>query len=459
MNYSLTILEEHYTKLTDAIFSAPGLEGAAYLVCGRSKAEGELRLLVREVVPVEAQHYPIREPLRLSIDSASYVSIVKRARGTGDSLVFVHSHPGGIVGFSRQDDREEAKLHEFFGNRVPDVPHGSLVISGPSGVRGRIWTPSKGWTSIGRVRIIGRRLQFFDQGDDHEEIPEFFERQVRAFGADIQRLLRRLHVGVVGAGGTGSSAIEQLARLGLGTLSIFDGDVFDPSNSNRVYGSSIADKGRHKVDIAADMVRRMGLGTVINAYPTYITDLGTARRLRECDIVFGCADKQIPRGILVQLSLRYLIPVFDMGVKIDSKDGVIRGVEGRVTTLMPGEACLFCRGRISSEMIRLESLTPGEWQALADEKYAPEIDGPAPAVIPFTTAVAAQGVSELLQRLTGFMGGERRSSEVLLLLDQSRTRTNKLDPKPECLCAQTTLWGRGDTKRFLGVNWAEPCAV
>src|SRR5207248_7110695 len=100
------------------------------LVCGRSKAEGALRLLVRDVVPVEAQHYLIREPLRLSIDSASYVAVAKRARGTGDSLVFVHSHPRGIVGFSRQDDREEAKLHEFFRSRVPEVPHGSLVISG-----------------------------------------------------------------------------------------------------------------------------------------------------------------------------------------------------------------------------------------------------------------------------------------------------------------------------------------
>jgi hypothetical protein len=94
-------------------------------------------------------------------------------------------------------------------------------------------------------------------------------------------------------------------------------------------------------------------------------------------------------------------------VKIDSADGVLRGIFGRVTTLFPGEACLFCRGRVTAAAIALEALDPVERRARAAERYVPELDENDPAVITFTTAVAAQGITEMLHRLTGFMGEER----------------------------------------------------
>jgi molybdopterin/thiamine biosynthesis adenylyltransferase/proteasome lid subunit RPN8/RPN11 len=455
--FTLTISEEYFHELQRVVFSDPGAEGAAYLLCGLSDTGEEKRLLIREVVPVEPQHYLRRDSNRLSIASESYVRIAKRAKLSGNSVVFVHSHPDGIPDFSVQDDREDEALHTFLSDRAPDGVHGSLVLSRPNIARGRVWTP-EGLAVIGRVRVIGRRFTFIDSLSDDGPVPEFFDRQVRAFGPDIQKLLARLHVGVVGAGGTGSSVTEQLVRLGVGTVSVFDRDVFDKTNVNRVYGSSIADAGRNKAHIAGEAAQRTGLPTAVRVYPEHITVRGTAMRLRACDIVFGCTDRHAPRGILVQLALRYFIPVIDTGVKIDSKDGTIRGVTGRVTTLLPGEACLFCRERISAETIRLESLTLNERRALADEGYAPELETPAPAVIPFTTAVAAQAVTELLHRLTGFMGEDRRSSEVLLVFSESRTRTNRQPPNPECLCAKRAVWGRGDTRRFLDMSWPEQAA-
>jgi hypothetical protein len=123
---------------------------------------------------------------------------------------------------------------------------------------------------------------------------------------------------------------------------------------------------------------------------------------------------------------------------------------------MPGEACLFCRERITSKMIELESLSPEEWQVLADEGYAPQLEGNSPAVIPFTTTVAAQAVSELLHRLTGFMGDKRHSSEVLMFFHEGAIRTNRTPSGAECLCLQQALWGRGDGRDFLGLTWPEP---
>ena len=454
MRYTLTITEENEQRLRKVIFSAADKEGAAYLLCGASNSSEEIRLVVRDVVPVDAAHYLIREVDRLSIASASYASVAKRAQATGASILFVHSHPTCVPYFSVQDDREEPKLMDFFQARAPNKLHGSLMIPNGGRVVGRVWT-SGGWFSLDRIRTVGTRFRFVDDVRDKEAIPEFFDRQVRAFGGDIQRLLGRLHVGIVGVGGTGSAVFEQLVRLGVGTVSVYDGEAFESSNVNRVYGSGVSNRGVAKVNIAEGNAQRIGLKTKVILHSTSIGKLETAKTLRACDIVFGCTDKQAPRGLLVRLALWYLIPIIDIGVKVDSEEGVIRGVIGRVTVLLPGEACLFCRQRINAEIIRLESLSLEEWQALADEDYAPELEETAPAVIPFTTAAAAQGVSELLHRLTGFMGAERRSSETLLFFHEPSIHTNRTQPSADCLCSQQQHWGKGDRKTFLDLFWAE----
>ncbi len=457
MKYSVTFLEPYYEQLLSAVFSKPDVEGAAYLLCGRSQSVDEERLLVREVIPVKDEHYLERTSVRLSICSDSYVPVAKRARELKSSILFVHSHPEGITDFSPQDDEEEPHLMEFFQKRVPDGTHGALIaVAGSPLLIGRI---SKGLNKeiIHRVRVIGRRFRFFDSVEENDDdIPYFFDRQVLAFGADIQKILRRLHIGIVGVGGTGSAVLQQLTRLGVGTISIFDHDIFDPTNVNRVYGSCISDAGRSKVDIAADSVNAMGLGTIIKKFPYGISVEQSAKALRHCDVVFGCTDKEAPRGILTQLSIRYLIPFIDMGVVIESTGGMIQGIYGRVTTAFPGEACLFCRGRINAETIRLEGLSDTERASLAAEGYAPELATNAPAVIMFTTAVATQAICEFLHRLTGFMGKERQTSEILFHFHETVVRRNRAEPNPTCVCAQTKYWGRGDSRTFLDLAWPSP---
>ncbi len=195
------------------------------------------------------------------------------------------------------------------------------------------------------------------------------------------------------------------------------------------------------------------LGTMVEIVPQHITFEAAAKALRDCDLIFGCTDKELPRAILGQLAVRYCIPIFDLGVLIDSRDGCIAGVHGRVTTLMPGEACLFCRGRITAEGIRIESLSAEDRERQVRDGYAPGLDEPAPAVIAFTTATASAAIIELLHRLTGFMGSERNSSEVLLALDQTRLRTNRLAPREGCVCEDRSFWGRGDVDPFLEMVW------
>lgn len=452
MYYSLTISEELWRKLADAIFEKDGVEGAAYLVCGVALTETETRLLARDIVKVRPEHYLMRSQDRLSIVSDSYAAIGKRARLAREAVIFVHSHPTEYACFSPRDDQEDPKLMTFFGARASELPHGTMVFSSHDRFHARVWAQG-GWQQVDRVRIIGRRFRFVDEAQGEEAIQEFFDRNVRAFGPDVQRLLRRLHIGVVGAGGTGSAVIEQLARLGVGRISTFDGEELEITNVTRVHGSGLTDSGTNKAVVQEGHIANIGLDTKLITYPKHITDEATAKHLRDCDVVFGCTDMQRPRAILVRLALRYLIPVFDLAVKVDAPEGTIRGIWGRITALLPGEACLFCRGRIDTDTIRAEGLPPEQRDREIKEGYIKGLVTGEPAVVMFTTAVAAQAVSELLHRLTGFMGIERQSSEVLMLFSECRMRTNRQPPAAECICQQRDHWGRGDTRNFLGMVW------
>lgn len=459
--YTLTFVQEDYEALQSHLAWA-GAERAAYLICRLSVTADETRLLVTDLLPVEETDVISSSATHMQIAGASFRRAMKQADLKKSAFVFVHSHPSGHRTHSNQDDREEKSLFRTAHIRIKAASvHASLVFADGEVSAARVWLADGSVAPIERVRVIGTRFRFiwFDE-EQTEEIPDFFDRQVRAFGADIQRLLKRLTVGIVGVGGTGSAVAQQIARLGIGRLIVADGEEFERSNANRVYGSRVVDDSIKKVKIAERSIDEIGLDTEVNVIPRPISYSDSLAAFRDCDVVFGCTDDEWGRSLLTRLAVYYAIPVLDMGVKIDSDDGVIRSVQGRVTTLLPGTACLYCRGRITADRVRHEVLRatdPEEAERQVEEGYIPELGDPAPAVVAFTTAVAASAVGEFLHRLTGFMGEERESSEVLHLFDVSTTRTNRKQSLESCFCAgkghESSKWCRGDTKPLLDTIW------
>jgi hypothetical protein len=178
--------------------------------------------------------------------------------------------------------------------------------------------------------------------------------------------------------------------------------------------------------------------------------------MRECDLVFGCTDDEWGRSILSLLSIYYILPVMDLGVAITPDGESVRSVHGRLTHLQPGYACLFCRGRITSEAVRDESIRatqPERAAALVAEGYISGVAAPAPSVISFTSAVASAAVIELLDRVTGFKASETKSSEFLFRFEADAISRNTLAPRADCFCANRERWGAGDRKPFLGLTW------
>ncbi len=457
MHYTLTFPEDKYKELTAHLFKDRTVERGAYALCRISSNNEQTKLLVRAIIPVAEEDIIEATSVSMRIAPLSFLRVMKTADQTKQVFVFIHSHPTGFANHSRQDDLEEKMLFKTAYNRINTKGvHASIVLSSPDQPVGRVWLPDSTIEPISMIRVIGHRFTFYSQSTKHDPLPVFFDRQVRAFGEDIQRLLSALHIGVVGAGGTGSAITEQLTRLGVGKLTISDGQTFESSNVNRVYGSCATDEDTAKVAIAKRLVTQMGLGTEIITINNPISYQSVINQLKNCDVIFGCTDDHWGRSILTRLAVYYNVPVLDMGVRIDSDNSLIKSIQGRVTVLLPGYACLFCRQRIDPERVKSESLQaldPESGNELRREGYAPELEQPAPSVIPFTTNIASLAVAEFIHRLTGFMGSERVTNEVIVRYDETEIKRNSQRSKVDCFCGDNYYMSRGDTVPLLDSTW------
>jgi hypothetical protein len=120
----------------------------------------------------------------------------------------------------------------------------------------------------------------------------------------------------------------------------------------------------------------------------------------------------------------------------------------------PGAACLVCRDRIDLQLAQAEALPPPERTLRQDEGYAPALPGIEPAVVTFTTAVAAFAVAELLERLVGY-GPEESPSEILLRFHEREISTNVASPRAGHYCDPSAgKIGLGETVPFLEQTWA-----
>jgi molybdopterin/thiamine biosynthesis adenylyltransferase len=234
---------------------------------------------------------------------------------------------------------------------------------------------------------------------------------------------------------------------------LIDPDVLSDSNVTRVYGSTPSDVGRSKVDVLAEHLLCIAPGCGAGHIQGTITDEAVAHKLTSCDIVFGCTDDNAGRLVLSRLSSYYLMPVIDLGVLLSSIAGTLQGVDGRVTVLFPGGACLVCRGRIDLARAQAEQMPATERESLQAEGYAPELGNIEPAVVPFTSMVASAAVAELLERFIGF-GPDSEPGEILIRFHDREVSTNSRAPNPRHYCdPKAGQLGLGDRTPFLGLTW------
>lgn len=345
-----------------------------------------------EIVPDWA--YERRDRAAAILRPAFLVEVANRARSTNLSTVLVHTHPWaeGIPHFSPVDDSGEIELAEYFARRVPKGSHLALVV-GPEGCRARRLGTDQ---SIG-VWEVGEILTLHSELSDGTGIGDRHDRQVRAFGQLGQRIVQDLKIGVIGAGGTGSVVLQQLAHLGVNNFTVVDPDYVELTNINRLIGAGPSDVGKSKVVIAEKTIHQINPDARVTKIERDVVDSDVAPRLTALDFLFICTDSHASRAIVGQLAYQHLVPAIDMGVSITVKDTSVTHITGRVQMLSPGLTCLVCTGALDGEMIRREMLTPE--QRVADP-YVQGVHEPQPAVVSINSAMASLAVTMFLGAVT-----------------------------------------------------------
>ena len=100
-----------------------------------------------------------------------------------------------------------------------------------------------------------------------------------------------------------------LARIGIGSLRVVDGDAFEPSNLNRQLLSEVSLLGVGKAQTAAERVRRVNPNVAVHAVGEFLTEENAAALLTDCDAVLDGLDNIQSRQILANACERAGIPL------------------------------------------------------------------------------------------------------------------------------------------------------
>lgn len=394
------------------------------------------RLLVDSIHLPAADEYEVRSDTHVRPCGAFRLPWEKRARREGLALVYAHSHPCelGEPQFSAVDDAAEGPLALYAAERVPAVPHLSVII-GVDGCRARVLgggAPAEVW-EIG-LRVI----RHFPA--ESSAVTMRYDRQVRAFGEDGQRAIQALRVGIVGLGGTGSIVAQQLAYLGIRRFLLIDPETLEESNLNRVVGAVRSDIGQPKATVAARMIWRIVKDAAIEAVQGDVLERAIGKLLTTVDFIFCCTDGHGSRFFINQLAYQYFIPCIDMGVVITPQGGRVVHFGGRVQMLAPGLGCLVCRdGTLSADQVRWD--LSGVRQRTADPYFSEATDIKQPSVISLNSQAAGQAVTMFLAAVAG-IPMEVRSQAIRGI--QGDVRALEAAPRENCVnCSRQGFYGQG----------------
>jgi len=205
-----------------------------------------------------------------------------------------------------------------------------------------------------------------------------------------QQILAGKRVFIAGCGGLGGYSAEFMARVGVGSLVLCDGDCFEESNLNRQLCCTEKTLGQSKAAAAAARLREVDSTLSLTVHHTLITAGNAASLIRGSDLVIDALDSLDARLLLEEACAAEGIPCLFGG---------INRTVGMVTTVLPGDNVvhkLFAGGHTAEK----------------------------PAVLAFT--VAAVSCHQAMEAVNILLGRPALRGR-LLIVDLARSATEVVD--------------------------------
>ena len=159
-----------------------------------------------------------------------------------------------------------------------------------------------------------------------EIMPERYQRNYATVSYSEQIKLLQSSVAVIGCGGLGGNIIELLARLGIGKITLVDGDVFSENNLNRQLLCNEKNISRNKAEIAAERIQQINSSIKTITYSEFIDSVNIHEIIEGTDLVVDALDNISDRFILEKACKKEKIPFIY---------GAVEGLYGQVSTIFP----------------------------------------------------------------------------------------------------------------------------
>ena len=343
-----------------------------------------------------------------SFEPAYLGRVIQMARQKKAGIAFMHSHPGpGWQNMSGADTEAERDVLAYPAGAT-GLPLLGLTIGGDGYWSARLWEKCNGqmvrrWCE--KVRVVGPKSYKFYFNDSISPAPlrrDILRRTFDTWGNESQSTISRLRVGIVGLGSVGCIVAEAMARIGVANVTLIDPDTVEEHNLDRLLYGTVRDVGKFKVDLAAQAMRLNSTAQKIQVttFPISIHNSTAYKAALDCDIIFSCVDRPIPRDVLNYIAQAHLIPVIDGGVAVetDRQNDRLFSAHWRAHIVTPYHQCLRCSNQYNSSMVVME--LDG---SLDDPSYvsnlAPEERAGNQNVFPFSQAVAGMEVNLMLRYL------------------------------------------------------------
>ena len=276
----------------------------------------------------------------------------------------MHSHPsGGWQGMSPADVEAERDVLAYPAGAT-GLPLVGLTIGADGYWSARFWDRDSGrmqrqWCE--KVRVVGPQSYKVCFNDDIAPPPmrrDILRRTFDTWGREAQHTISRMKVGIVGLGSVGCIIAEAIARIGVAQVTLIDPDKVEEHNLDRLLYGTVEDIGRSKVDLATQAMRRNATAERIRitALPVSIHHRTAYKTALDCDFIFSCVDRPIPRDVLNYIAQAHLIPVIDGGVAVETdrrKDHMF-SAHWRAHIVTPYHQCLRCNKQYNSSMVVME---------------------------------------------------------------------------------------------------------
>lgn len=181
----------------------------------------------------------------------------------------------------------------------------------------------------------------------------WLERTELLFSKEQMDRLKQAHVLIVGLGGIGSYAAEFIARSGVGTMTIIDGDVFDSTNKNRQLTAMESTIGENKAVVLGERLLDINPNLKLNIIQEFVLPNRVWEILEEYnpDYVMDCIDSVTPK-------LEWIIACKRLKIKIITHlgaGGKVNPSKVRVTNLEHAHNCKL--GAHIKKRMRLKAIS------------------------------------------------------------------------------------------------------